>query len=66
MLLVTDAEIVSALGVLLERCKIVPEPAGAAALAPLLTGALTSQPDSNVVVIVCGGNIDRARLKSLL
>jgi threonine dehydratase len=66
MLLVSDAEIVSALGVLLERCKIVPEPAGAAALAPLLTGALTSQPDSNVVVIVCGGNIDRARLKSLL
>jgi len=66
MLVVTDKDIVAALGVLLERCKIVPEPAGAAAIAPLLTGALTIDPGANVAFIICGGNIDRARLKSLL
>jgi threonine dehydratase len=66
MLIVTDREIVNALGVLLERCKIVPEPAGAAALAPLLTGALTIESGATVAFIICGGNIDRARLKSLL
>ena len=66
MLIVSDREIVRALGVLLERCKIVPEPAGAAAVAPLLNGALTTEPGTHVACIVCGGNIDAARLKSLL
>jgi len=66
ILLVSDREIVEALGTLIERCKIVPEPAGAAALAPLLTGALTIEPGANVAVIICGGNIDRQRLKALL
>jgi threonine dehydratase len=66
MLVVSDRDIVRALGVLLERCKIVPEPAGAAAVAPLLTGALTIEPGTHVACIVCGGNIDSARLKSLL
>lgn len=66
MLTVSDREIVRALGVLLERCKVVPEPAGAAAVAPLLTGALTFEPGTHVAAIVCGGNIDSARLKSLL
>ncbi len=66
MLIVSDRDIVRALGVLLERCKIVPEPAGAAAVAPLLTGALTIEPGTHVACIVCGGNIDSTRLKSLL
>jgi threonine dehydratase len=66
MLVVPDRDIVTALGVLLERCKIVPEPAGAAAVAPLLNGALTTEPGINVACIICGGNIDRERLKSLL
>ena len=66
MLVVSDSDIVAALGTLVERCKIVPEPAGAAALAPLLNGALTIEQGSNVAVIICGGNIDRQRLKSLL
>ena len=43
MLVVPDRDIVAALGVLLERCKIVPEPAGAAAVAPLLNGALKTE-----------------------
>jgi threonine dehydratase len=66
MLVVPDRDIIAALGVLVERCKIVPEPAGAAAVAPLLTGALTTEPGINVACIICGGNIDRERLKSLL
>ncbi|MEW5915663.1 MAG: threonine/serine dehydratase [Gemmatimonadota bacterium] len=66
MLLVSDRDIVAALGVLVERCKVVAEPAGAAAVAPLLTGALTIEPDARVAAIICGGNIDRQRLKSLL
>ncbi len=66
MLVVPDRDIVTALGVLLERCKIVPEPAGAAAVAPLLNGALTTEPGINVACIICGGNIDRERLKSLI
>lgn len=66
MLVVPDRDIVAALGVLLERCKIVAEPAGAAAVAPLLNGALTTEPGINVACIICGGNIDRERLKSLL
>lgn len=66
MLVVSDRDIVRAIGVLLERCKIVPEPAGAAAVAPLLTGALTIEPSAQVAAIVCGGNIDSARLKALL
>ena len=43
-----------------------PEPAGAAALVPLLTGRLTLPPGATVVPIICGGNIDVERLKSLL
>lgn len=66
MLVVPDRDIVAALGVLLERCKIVPEPAGAAAVAPLLNGALKTEAGINVACIICGGNIDRERLKSLL
>ena len=66
MVVVSDRDIVQALGVLLERCKIVPEPAGAAAVSPLLTGTLTIEPGAHVACIVCGGNIDAARLKSLL
>ncbi len=66
MVVVSDRDIIAALGVLIERCKIVPEPAGAAAVAPLLNGTLTIESGSNVAVIICGGNIDRARLKALL
>ncbi len=66
MLVVSDREIIAALGTLMERCKVVPEPAGAAAVAPLLSGDLTIERGINVAVIVCGGNIDRQRLKSLL
>lgn len=66
MVLVTDDEIISAIPVLMERCKIVPEPAGAATVAALLAGKVTPAPGSITVAIVSGGNIDRERLKQLL
>ena len=66
MVLVTDAEIAAAIPVLMERCKIVPEPAGAAAVAALLCGKVKPAPGSTTVAIVSGGNVDRARLADLL
>jgi len=52
--------------VLMERCKIVPEPAGAAAVAALLCGKITPARGSTTVAVVSGGNVDRARLAELL
>jgi threonine dehydratase len=53
---VTDEDLSRALLMLLERHKMVVEPAGAAAVAALLTGAV--QVTSPVVAILSGGNID--------
>jgi threonine ammonia-lyase medium form len=66
MVLVTDDEIIAAIPVLMERCKVMPEPAGAAAVAALLSGKVVPKPGSTTVAIVSGGNIDRRRLKQLL
>ena len=66
MVLVTDDEIIAAIPVLMERCKVMPEPAGAATTAALLSGKVRLTPDSTTVAVVSGGNIDRARLKQLL
>lgn len=66
VLLVSDAEIVDAMGLILERCKILAEPSAAAALAPLLTGQLRFPAGATVVVILCGGNIDLRTLSGLL
>ena len=63
---VPDEEIVDAMKVLMERCKLLPEAAGAAALVPLLTERLRLSPDATVVPIVCGGYVDLDRLKALL
>jgi threonine dehydratase len=63
---VSDAEIVAAMRALMERCKIVPEPAGSAATAALLSGRIDVRAGEQVVVIVSGGNVDLDRLKQLL
>ena len=63
---VPDEAIVEAMKVLMERCKLLPEAAGAAAIVPLLTGRLAVPSDATVVPIICGGNVDLARLKELL
>jgi threonine dehydratase len=66
MVLVTDDEIIAAIPVLMERCKVMPEPAGAAAVAALLAGKVVPRPGSTTVAVVSGGNIDRRRLAELL
>jgi threonine dehydratase len=66
MILVTDDEIIAASPVLMERCKIMPEPAGAATTAALLSGKVRLTPGSPTVAIVSGGNVDRTSLKRLL
>ena len=66
MVLVSDAEIVAAIPVMIERCKVVPEPAAAAATAALLSGKVVPAAGSTTVAIVSGGNVDRARLASIL
>ncbi|MGR0219661.1 threonine ammonia-lyase [Agromyces sp. ZXT2-6] len=53
---VTEDDIARALLVLLERAKLVVEPAGAVGVAALMTGAVRS--DGPTVVVLSGGNID--------
>ncbi|GIF06544.1 threonine ammonia-lyase [Actinoplanes siamensis] len=56
---VTDEDLSAALLVLLERHKMVVEPAGAAGVAALLTGAYQPPRDGRpVVAVLSGGNID--------
>ncbi len=62
---VTDAAITDAMWTILERTKMVAEPAAAAGLAALLSGAVTVKPESNVVCILTGGNVDREKLRAL-
>ncbi len=66
VVLVTDDEIRAAMVLILERCKLLAEPAGAAGLAALLSGAIPVRPGEPTVVIVSGGNIDAARLATVL
>jgi threonine dehydratase len=63
---VPDTLIADAMRLILERAKLLAEPAGAAGLAGLLSGRVQIAPGSRVVVVVSGGNIDLTRLKELL
>jgi len=56
IVLVDDAHIVKTMFLLMERTKIVVEPAGAAGLAYLLEAK--PSPGKKVVPILCGGNVD--------
>lgn len=53
---VTDDQIAYSLLVLLERAKLVVEPAGAVGVAAILSGQV--KPSGNTVVLLSGGNID--------
>jgi threonine dehydratase len=64
--LVSDADIRAAMALILERAKLLVEPAGATAVAALLSGAVNVAPQAPVVAILSGGNIDSARLATLL
>lgn len=66
VVLVTDDEIITALRLILERVKVLVEPAGAASVAALLTGKAGARHGSRTIAILSGGNVDRAKLKALL
>jgi threonine dehydratase len=66
MITVTDDEIAAALRLILARTKLLVEPAGAAAVAALLTGKAAVPTGANTAAILSGGNIGLDRLKALL
>ena len=66
LVIVSDQEIVEAMVLILERCKVVAEPAAASTLAALLSGRLSLPQARTVVCVLSGGNIDRERLTALL
>ena len=55
---VPDEEIARAVVYLLERSKLVVEPAGAVGVAALLSGALRFPPEARVCIVLSGGNVD--------
>jgi threonine dehydratase len=57
---VTDDELIQAIRFLLERAKLVTEPAGAATVAALLSGKVNVIPSARTVAVVSGGNLDVA------
>ena len=65
VVLVTDDQILDACRILLERAKLLAEPAGAACAAALLSGKIDAA-GRKVALVVSGGNLDLGRLKSYL
>ncbi len=66
MVTVADRPIAEAVGLILERCKVLAEPAAAASVAALLSGMTGLPRGATVVCVLSGGNADRDRLKALL
>lgn len=66
VVLLTDDEIAGAVRRILTECKVLVEPAGAAAVAAVLSGKVPGSPGDGVVCVLSGGNIARERLMTLL
>ena len=67
VVLVSDAEIQEAMAFVLAHAKLVVEPAGAAAVAALLSGRIPIPGGGGpVVAVLSGGNVDLERLPALL
>lgn len=64
--LVEDPAIVEAQRILWRDYRIASEPGGAAALAALISGAYRPEPGERVGVLLCGANVDLAKLDALL
>jgi threonine dehydratase len=62
VVVVDDADLVDAQRRLWRALRVATEPAGAAALAALTTGALAPDPDERIAVVLCGGNVDPGTL----
>jgi threonine dehydratase len=66
VVLVNDDALRSAVSYVLERCKILLEPAGAAGIAAMISGLIPMKSDDRVVCVASGGNFDLKRLKDAL
>jgi threonine dehydratase len=66
IVLIDDATILAGLRFALERMKQVVEPAGAAALAAVLTGRIPIRDGERVAVVLSGGNVEVTRLGELI
>ena len=66
IVLVSDDEIAEAMRLLLTRCKLLAEGAGAAATAALISGKIPLNGSEHVVAVLSGGNVDPARLCQVL
>jgi threonine dehydratase len=66
IVLLADDEIVNAMRLILDRTKLLVEPAGAAAVAALLSGKAGIEHGAKTVALLSGGNVDREKLKRLL
>ncbi len=66
VVLVTDEQLEEAIIFLLERGKLMLEPAGAAAVAAVLSGAVDLDGVDRMACVLSGGNIDLSRLKGIL
>jgi threonine dehydratase len=66
VVVISDDAILDGLRFLIARARIVAEPAGAAAVGALLSGAVKARPGERVVAIVSGGNVDPDRLAGFL
>lgn len=66
LVLVNDSDIKQAMTFLLERCKLLVEPAGAAGLAAVFANKITLRPNSKIVIILSGGNVDLLRLSEFI
>jgi threonine dehydratase len=64
--IVDDAEILGGLRFAVERCKLVLEPAGAAALAALLFGHVVLREGERVCAVLSGGNVEVGRVGELI
>ena len=62
---VSDSEIADAMLLLMERCKQIVEPSGAASVAAVLNGRLDVQ-GKRVVCVLSGGNIDVSFIQSII
>jgi threonine dehydratase len=65
IVLVEENEIAEAMYVLMERCKLVVEGAGAVAMAALLSGRVATDGDGVTAAILSGGNVDAGLLASI-
>ena len=63
---VSDKEILTAMRLIFERCKVTAEPAAASTLAALLSDRIKPPKDAKVVCVLSGGNIDMTKLKTLM